>query len=179
MRLACCRVPDRETRRRRPSPTLSPTDPVPRRLLTLCPWASSGAQGLYTAYIQPIYSLYTAYIQPIYRLYTGRRGQPIYSLYAAYIQAIYMQAHARIWGGRTHGSGQHTTAAPSTVSQGTKAVCARFVARAACSSSSSDRAPCAHSTSCRTCFCTWFTPPANDTIHTNTRARGRAHTHNG
>ena len=58
-----------------PSPTLTPTDPVPRGLLTLCPWASSGAQGLYTAYIQPIYSLYTAYMQPLYRLYTGRRGQ--------------------------------------------------------------------------------------------------------
>ena len=26
----------------RPSPTLSPTDPVPRGLLTLCPWASAG-----------------------------------------------------------------------------------------------------------------------------------------
>ena len=38
----------------RPSPTLSPTDPVPRGLQTLCPWASSGPQGLYTAYIQPI-----------------------------------------------------------------------------------------------------------------------------
>ena len=36
-----------------PSPTLSPTDPVPRGLLTLCPAASSGPQGLYTAYIQP------------------------------------------------------------------------------------------------------------------------------
>ena len=43
------------------SPTLSPTDPVPRGLLTLCPWASSGPQGLYTAYTQLIYSLYTAY----------------------------------------------------------------------------------------------------------------------
>ena len=53
---------------RRSSPTLSPTDPVPHGLLTLCPWASSGPQGLYTAYIQPIYSLYAAYIQPIYRL---------------------------------------------------------------------------------------------------------------
>jgi len=49
-----------------PSPTLSPTDPVPRGLLTLCPWGSSGPQGLYTAYIQPIYSLYAAYMQPIY-----------------------------------------------------------------------------------------------------------------
>jgi hypothetical protein len=29
----------------RPSPTLSPTDPVPRGLLTLCPGASSGPQG--------------------------------------------------------------------------------------------------------------------------------------
>ena len=38
-----------------PSPTLSPTDPVPRGLPTLCPGASSGPQGLYTAYIQPIY----------------------------------------------------------------------------------------------------------------------------
>jgi len=47
-----------------PSPALSPTDPVPRCLLTLCPWASSGPQGLYTAYIQPIYSLYTAYMEP-------------------------------------------------------------------------------------------------------------------
>ena len=36
------------------------------RLLTLCPGAGSGPQGLYTAYIQPIYGLYTAYIQPIY-----------------------------------------------------------------------------------------------------------------
>ena len=51
-----------------PSPTLSPTDPVPRGLLTLYPWASSGPQGLYTAYVQPIYSLYAAYIQPIYSL---------------------------------------------------------------------------------------------------------------
>jgi len=40
----------------RPS-TLSPTDPVPRGLLTLCPGASSDPQGLYTAYMQPIYSL--------------------------------------------------------------------------------------------------------------------------
>ena len=47
------------------------TDPVPRGLLTLCPWASSDPQGLYTAYIQPVYSLYTAYIQPIYSLYTA------------------------------------------------------------------------------------------------------------
>jgi len=34
-------------------------------LLTLCPWASSGPQGLYTAYIQPMYSLYTGYIGAI------------------------------------------------------------------------------------------------------------------
>ena len=54
-----------------PSPTLSPTDPVPRGLLTLCPWASFGPQGLYTAYIQPIYSLYTAYVQPICSLYAA------------------------------------------------------------------------------------------------------------
>ena len=33
--------------------------------------ASSGPQGLYTAYMQPIYSLYTSYIQPIYSLYTA------------------------------------------------------------------------------------------------------------
>jgi len=32
-------------RARTPSPTLSPTDPVPRGLLTLCPAASSGPQG--------------------------------------------------------------------------------------------------------------------------------------
>jgi len=38
------------------------SDPVPRGLLTLCPWASSGLQGLY---IQPIYRLYTSYIQPM------------------------------------------------------------------------------------------------------------------
>ena len=31
--------------KRWPSPTLSPTDPVPRGLLTLCPGASSGPQG--------------------------------------------------------------------------------------------------------------------------------------
>ena len=48
----------------RPSPTLSPTDPVPRGLLTLCPWASSGP---HRAYIQPIYSLYAAYMPPICR----------------------------------------------------------------------------------------------------------------
>ena len=53
-----------------PSPTLSPTDPVPRGLLTLCPWASSGPQGAYTAYMQPIYSLYAAYIQRCARLST-------------------------------------------------------------------------------------------------------------
>ena len=29
-----------------PSPTLSSTDPVPRGLLTLCPWASSGPQAI-------------------------------------------------------------------------------------------------------------------------------------
>jgi hypothetical protein len=49
-----------------PSPTLSPTDPVPRGLLTLCPGASSGPQGLFTAYILPIHSQYTAYTQAIY-----------------------------------------------------------------------------------------------------------------
>ena len=38
----------------RPSPTLSPTDPAPRGLLTLCPGASSGPQGLYTAYMRAI-----------------------------------------------------------------------------------------------------------------------------
>jgi hypothetical protein len=48
-----------------PEPTLSPTDPVPRGLLTLCPWASSGPQGSYTAYMQPICSLYTAYMQRV------------------------------------------------------------------------------------------------------------------
>jgi hypothetical protein len=46
-----------------PSPTLSPTHPVPRGLLNLCPSASSGPQGLHTAYIQPIYGLYAAYIR--------------------------------------------------------------------------------------------------------------------
>ena len=56
-----------------PSPTLSPTDPVPRGLLTLCPWASSGPQGLYTAYIQPIYSLYAAYMQAICSLQHARK----------------------------------------------------------------------------------------------------------
>jgi len=56
----------RTSRPSMPSPTLSPTDPVPRGLLTLCPWASSGPQGLYTAYMQPIYRLYTVYIQAIY-----------------------------------------------------------------------------------------------------------------
>ena len=45
--------------RRAPSPTLSPTDPVPRGLLILCPGATSDPQGLY------IYSLYAAYMQPI------------------------------------------------------------------------------------------------------------------
>jgi len=47
-----------------PSPTLSPTDPVPRGLLTLCPGASSGPQGLYTAYIQHSHSLYTLPLAP-------------------------------------------------------------------------------------------------------------------
>ena len=65
-----------------PSPTISPTDPVPRGLLTLCPAASSGPQGLYTAYIQPIYSLYTAYIQPIHSVYTAYT-QPTHSLHTA------------------------------------------------------------------------------------------------
>ena len=70
-------------------------------------------------------------------------------------------------------SAKDTTGAPSTVSQGTKAVCACFVARAAWSSSSSDRVPCAHSTSCATCFCIWFPPPAHHTIHTRKeRERG-------
>ena len=46
-----------------PSPTFSPTDPVPRGQL----WPT----GLYTAYIQPIYGLYTADIQPIYSRYTA------------------------------------------------------------------------------------------------------------
>ena len=64
-----------------PSPALSPTDPVPRCLLTLCPWASSGPQGLYTAYIQPIYSLYTAYIQPIWSL--EREGARCGSLWSS------------------------------------------------------------------------------------------------
>jgi len=45
-----------------PSPTLSPTDPVPRGLLTLCP----GPALAHRAYIQPIYSLYTAYTKPIH-----------------------------------------------------------------------------------------------------------------
>ena len=49
-------------RMREPSPTLSPTDPVPRGLLTLRPAASSGPQGLYTAYIQPIYSVHVAVV---------------------------------------------------------------------------------------------------------------------
>ena len=47
-----------------PSPTLSPTDPVPRGLLTLCPGASSGPQGLYTAYTQAIHGLYTLPLAP-------------------------------------------------------------------------------------------------------------------
>ena len=54
------------------------TDPVPCGLLTLCPWASSGPQGLYTAYIQPIYSLYTAYIQPICSLQHARKMMGAY-----------------------------------------------------------------------------------------------------
>jgi len=56
---------------REPSPTLSPTDPVPRDLLTLCPAASSGPQGLYTAYIQPICSpnLYVCMDGWIYTVY--------------------------------------------------------------------------------------------------------------
>ena len=45
-----------------PSPTLSPTDPVPRGLLTLC----LGPALAHRAYIQPIYSLYTAYTKPIH-----------------------------------------------------------------------------------------------------------------
>ena len=47
-----------------PSPTLSPTDPVPRGLLTLCPWASSGPQST-----EPIYAVYRpwAYIRCILR----------------------------------------------------------------------------------------------------------------
>jgi len=44
------------------SPTPSPTDPVPRGLLTLCP----GPALAHRAYIQPIYCLYTAYVLPIY-----------------------------------------------------------------------------------------------------------------
>ena len=42
-----------------PSPTLSPTDPVPRGLLTLCPGASSGP---YTAYIPHTYRV-RAYVR--------------------------------------------------------------------------------------------------------------------
>ena len=48
-----------------PSPTLSPTDPVPRSLLNLCP----GQVLAHRAYIQPTYILYTAHVQPIYSLY--------------------------------------------------------------------------------------------------------------
>jgi len=48
-----------------PPPTLSPTDPVPRGLLTLCPAANSGPQGLYTAHIQPIHSLYTHHLYTV------------------------------------------------------------------------------------------------------------------
>ena len=47
-----------QVRSSRPSPTLSPTDPVPRGLLTLCPGASSGPQGLYTAYIDMAFAMY-------------------------------------------------------------------------------------------------------------------------
>ena len=47
-----------------PSPALSPTDPVPRGLLTLCPGASSGPQGLYTAYIQHTLPLAPSGIAP-------------------------------------------------------------------------------------------------------------------
>ena len=50
-----------------PSPTLSPTDPVPLGQL----WPTGPIYSLYTAYIQPICSLYAAYIQPIYSLYTA------------------------------------------------------------------------------------------------------------
>ena len=57
-----------------PSPTLLPTDPVPRGLLTLCPWASSGPQGLYTAYMQPIFSRHAADMQPTYSLHTALRS---------------------------------------------------------------------------------------------------------
>jgi hypothetical protein len=57
------------SKRQRPSPTLSPTDPVPRGLLTLCPGASSGPQGLYTAYIR--YPLLLAVLRPHRR---GRRS---------------------------------------------------------------------------------------------------------
>ena len=52
------------------------------RLLTLCPWASSGPQGLYAAYIQPIYSLYTALRSPLDCLLPRARGacsaRPLY-----------------------------------------------------------------------------------------------------
>ena len=50
-----------------PSPTLSPTDPVPRGLPTLSP----GPALAHRAYIHPICSLYTAYMQPIYSLYAS------------------------------------------------------------------------------------------------------------
>ena len=51
-----------------PSPTLSPTDPVPRGQL----WPTGPIYSLYTAYIQPIYSLYAVYIQPIYSLSSAK-----------------------------------------------------------------------------------------------------------
>jgi len=56
---------------RQPSPTPSPTDPVPRRQL----WPTGPIYSQYTAYIQPIYSLYTAYIQPIERGACGMQGR--------------------------------------------------------------------------------------------------------
>jgi len=45
---------DKDTGKRtcQPSPTLSPTDPVPRAQL----WPTGPIYSLYTAYIQPIYS---------------------------------------------------------------------------------------------------------------------------
>ena len=44
---------------------------MPRGLLTLCPWASS---GLYTAYMQPIFSRHAADMQPTYSLHTALRS---------------------------------------------------------------------------------------------------------
>ena len=67
-------VPSSVTAAASPSPTLSPTHPVPRGLLTLCPAARSGPQGLYTAYIQPICSQYLADMQPICSLHTALRS---------------------------------------------------------------------------------------------------------